>query len=149
MAATIPPPSLRTAFRNPYIVLRYDALRRLVVLIRTAAPYESLGALRETFAGMDLALAHLPRAALVLLVDSRASPVRNDAAFEEEFNRLRQAFTRGFRKVAILVQTAVGVLQINRQARIDGVAMGIFSEPGQALSYLGLDMDPARLDIRD
>jgi hypothetical protein len=148
----LPPSSrsgLREVFRNGYMVVRHDPTRKLVVLTRSAAPYASLEDLRATFAGMDAALVHVSRPRTALIVDSRKSPARNDPAFEAEFTELRKKFNADFRKISILVQTAVGVLQVGRHARMDDTPMGIFTNPGEALAYAGVHMDPGRLDLHD
>lgn len=150
--SVFPPSSrsgLREVFRNAYMVARHDATRKLVVLTRLAQPYESLEDLRATFAGMDAALVHVSRPRTALIVDSRLSPARNDPAFEAEFTDLRQKFNADFRKVAIVLQTAVGVLQVGRHARMDDKPMGVFTNPGEALAYAGVLMDPGRLDLHD
>ncbi len=138
----------REIFRNPYMILRHDVTRRLVITTRTSVSYPSIEALRESFLGMEAALGYVSRPRTMMLVDARPSPPRNDPAFEAEFGRLRKHFLRDFQKSATLVQTAVGILQVTRQVRADELPMRVFTDPGEALAYLGVTMEPERIEVR-
>ncbi len=79
---------------------------------------------------------HAERGRFALLVDLRDGPMRNDPAFEQVFrDRQRQLFG-GFRRVALLVRTAVGALQINRQARAMGRTAVVFHDEQAAIDHL-------------
>jgi len=147
---TLAPPSRigpRDVFRNRYIVLRHDTNRKLVIVTRTSEPYAGTEALADTFVQMDQSIAYLSRPRTMLLIDSRRAPPRNDPAFEVEFARLRKHFLRDFQKIATIVQTAVGILQVSRQGRVDDTAIGVFTDPSEALSYLGLFTDPGFIEV--
>jgi hypothetical protein len=139
----------REIHRSAYFVMRYDQARRLIVLTRTAEPYPSLEVLRETFAHMDGAVAHIWKQKTCLLIDSRRSPARNDPAFEAEFRRLRQQFLRDLQKVATVVTTAVGVLQVARHMRVDEMPVGVFTDVAEALAYLGVSMPPEFVELAE
>lgn len=139
----------REIHRNPYLVMRYDQARRLIVLTRTTVSYPSLEILRETFAHMDAAIAHIWRQKTYLLIDSRKSPARNDPAFEAEFGRLRKLFLRDMQKVATVVTTAVGVLQVARHMRVDEMPVGVFTDVAEALTYLGVSMPAEFIDMHE
>lgn len=49
-----------------------------------------------------------------LLFDARRSPVRNDPEFETAFIPLSRAVFSGFQRVAILVQSTTGAMQLKR-----------------------------------
>jgi hypothetical protein len=123
--------------------MRYDPTRRLIVLTRLAEPYPNLDVLRETFAHMEAAAAHIWRQKTYLLIDSRRSPARNDKAFEVEFARIRKHFLRDLQKVVTVVQSAVGVLQVARHMRVDELPVGVFTDVAEALAYIGVSM-PAK-----
>lgn len=139
----------REIYRSPYIVMRYDAARRIIVLTRLAEPYPSLEVLRETFAHMEAAVAHIWRQKTYLLIDSRRSPARNDKAFEEEFARIRKHFLRDLQKVATVVQTAVGVLQVARHMRVDDLPVGVFTDVSEALAYIGVSMPAEFVELAE
>jgi hypothetical protein len=137
----------REIYHSPYIVLRYDQARRILVLTRLAEHYPSIDVLRETFAQMETAIAHIWRQKTYLLIDARRSPARNDTVFEAEFARLRKYFLRDMQKVATVVQTAVGVLQVARHMRVDELPPGVFTDVAEALTYLGVSMPPQFVEV--
>jgi len=139
----------RAVFKNEYLVLRHDPGRRILILTRTFVPYPNIDAMRETFLQADASIGYLSRPRTVLLIDSRHAPARNDPHFEAEFARLRKHLLRDFQKIATLVKTAVGMLQASRQLRGDEMPMGVFNDPAEALSYLGVTLDPARIEALD
>lgn len=139
----------REIYRGPYIILRYDQARRLLVLTRTTEPYQSIEAMRETFAQMEAATAQIWRQKTCLLIDSRQSPARNDSTFEAEFARLRKHLLRDLQKVATVVQTAVGVLQVARHMRVDELPAGVFTDVAEALTYLGVSMPAEFVELAE
>ncbi|MDI1445737.1 hypothetical protein [Polyangium sp. 6x1] len=138
----------REVYRSPYMVLRHDVTRRLVIATRTSVPYPSIDTLRETFVEMETAIGYVSRPRTMMLIDARPAPPRNDPDFEAEFGRLRKYFLRDFQKIATLVQTAVGILQVTRQVRTDERPVGVFTDPSEALAYLGVTMEPERVEVR-
>ena len=49
-----------------------------------------------------------------LIVDMRRAPARNDPGFEDAMKPLRAEVQRRFARVAVLLSSAVGVLQVER-----------------------------------
>lgn len=76
-----------------------------------------------------------------LLVDLRRAPMNHDPAFEEPAERARALLQRGFSRVAVLVQTAIGALQVRRHVREDGRDIGVFSREQDALDDLAIRLD--------
>jgi hypothetical protein len=136
----------REIFRNSYMMAWHDLGRRLLILGRAPVHYPNIDALRETFHDMEEALAHLPRHRTALLIESRRAPARNDPEFEAEFGRLRKHFLRDWQKVATIVQTAVGVLQVSRHMRVDELPVSVFTNAAEALAYLGVSMPAEFVD---
>jgi cytochrome b involved in lipid metabolism len=90
--------------------------RRLSILQRTPAAWESLAALRaenETILG----LLRDDQRAGGLLVDMRQAPIRNDPAFEDAMAELRLGLTSHFERTSILLESALGELQVTRLER--------------------------------
>ena len=139
----------REIHRDPYMVLRYDQSRRLLVLTRLSEHYPSIEVLRETFGHMETNTAHIWRQKTILLIDARRSPARNDAVFEAEFDRLRKHFLRDWQKIGSIVQTAIGVLQVARHMRKDELPVGVFTDVSEALAYLGVSMPPEFVELHD
>ncbi len=118
--------------------VRYDKMHDVVLVTRFPLHYDSVVELNDTFAKMELAIQGVVKQRSVLFIDSRLAPLRNDPVFEAAFEENRKRFIRGFKKVAALVKTAVGKLQIQRHSKIDGIPIGAFSEAAEALAYLDL-----------
>jgi hypothetical protein len=78
----------------------------------------------------------LGRHRYALLVDMRLSPMRNDPAYEQALAQARSRLLHGFRRVAVVVRTAAGLLQAKRHRRDDASDVEIFHEEAAALEYL-------------
>lgn len=122
----------------------------LIRAARTSVPFgtgEKTKALVETLthqfrAGLPLR----ERKGLMLLIDTRLAPL---APLDEQQNPilpLLSEMTSGFPRVAVLVQTAVGLLQANRRAREQSFfghpSLSVFNDEAAALSFLRGE-DPA------
>lgn len=59
-------------------------------------------------------------AELGVVVDMRSAPARNDPEFENAMRRFRAAVDRSYARVAVLIESPVGVLQVNRLSRDEG-----------------------------
>jgi hypothetical protein len=126
---------MREIHRNAYYVLELDAPRRTVWLKRTRAPFEDLEIAAHSHEELRRALTDVP--ADKLLLDLREGPAgRNDAAFENAIQGTRQEMARRFRRVAVLVRTAAGRLQMQRLEREGRVSIPVFLDEATALDFL-------------
>jgi hypothetical protein len=132
-------------FSSPQITLTTEAESRLVRYVRTNVPYPSLHDYERLHERAGAALDQLGRKNHVLLVDMREAVLNNDPAFERAASRCRQLLVHDFRRLAVLVKTAVGALQVGRHIREDSLDSPIFSDETAAVSYLlgvsGFDSD--------
>ena len=71
-----------------------------------------------------------------LLVDLRDAPLRTDHDFELVVRYFREEVMRGFARVAVLLRTQVGRLQIARHSSEDGVAYPQYLDEREAWRYL-------------
>jgi hypothetical protein len=113
-----------------------DEQRGLIHSSRTNTPFASMEEVEDAFAELGKVLDGLGRSRYVLLADIRAAPGRNDPQFEAVLQRVRPRWVAGFRKVGVLVQSAVGKLQINRYARQDGIPRLVTDDEEELLQYL-------------
>jgi hypothetical protein len=127
--------------RNLYHRVSYLELYRLGVITRCPQQYRGIEDLRWSFERLHHAFEHIQRSRCALLIDSRQAPARNDPEFEKTLAPLRQELLRDFARTAILVQTAVGALQVSRHAKVDALPTGVCSSLGEALTHLGLPRD--------
>ena len=111
------------------------------MITRSQQQYRSSEDLRWSFERMHRAFEHIPKSRCALLIDSRQAPARNDPEFERAMAPLRQDLLRGFPRTAILVQTAVGALQVTRHAKNDALSTGVCTSLVEALLHLGLPKD--------
>jgi hypothetical protein len=103
---------------------------------RTEVPYRAPGELLEVHRHVATIFDRVGRDKHTLLVDMRRAVLNNDPAFEEAAARGRAILTRDFGRIAVLVQTAVGALQVGRHMREDRLPGEVFTDEAQAIEYL-------------
>jgi hypothetical protein len=124
---------------TPYCTIHWDERRALAQFVRTERPYATIADIDED--GMAIQRV-LERAGKVrLLVDLQQAMPRNDPGFEVAIANFRRRVLGGRQRVAILVRTAVGALQVKRHMREDGFQVEVFTSEEEALAYL--DMRPS------
>jgi cytochrome b involved in lipid metabolism len=88
----------------------------LAILRRTPVAWASLAQLSEENESILGSLAEHQRSQ-GLLVDMREAPIRNDADFENAMGKLRQGLANHFKRMAILLESNLGELQVTRIER--------------------------------
>lgn len=125
----------RHLHENDYFCVLAEDDARLVRLVRSVTPFPSIDAIEQTFAAVDRAIASIPPD-WALLIDSRDGPMRNDPVFEDILARARGGIIGRFARVAVLVRSAIGKLQVVRYAREDRKPPGVFDDEAGALAFL-------------
>lgn len=150
--STAAPPSLtelrwRLLYEDAWLLLRMDDAGRLVHYARRRAHFEALEQVEAGHLAVLAALQHVPRAHVGLLVDLRdtpdpltptpsgRSPLRKDV-MEAAMARYRPKLLRDFGRLAFLLRTAVGKLQLDRHLRADGFTAHITSDEREAVAHL-------------
>lgn len=110
--------------------------RARVCLQRTTLSYASLDVLNVACAEMCAWVDQFDRARMSLRCDLRLAPGRNDPAFEQAMTPFRVRMQHSFLRVAILVATPVGRLQVQRHAVNDSIPLRIFHSEVEADAYL-------------
>ncbi|WP_331115353.1 hypothetical protein [Archangium sp.] len=128
--------SSKQIFQDEYFTAFVDERLRIVRTVRGDKPFGTLEDLDGIFARLGDALDTLDRSRYGHLADIRAAPGRNDPQFEAAMDRLRPRWIGGFRKIGVLVRSTVGLLQIQRHARRDGVNRLISQDEAELLKYL-------------
>jgi hypothetical protein len=128
---------MKTLLADPLLTVTVEEARGLVRYQRTREPMPTLDAMRALHERMFDALRTLPLKRFKLLVDVREAPPRNDPAFEREVTRILDVTISKFAGHAVLVKSAVGMLQVQRLER-ERKASGraVFADEGDALRYL-------------
>ena len=104
-------------------------------LVRNALPYPTAEAMGDD---LESTMAAAARAGVrLLLIDLRGGPQsRNDSAWEDASRRGRLLVENAFERVAILVRTVAGQLQLQRLGRQDGATLQVHREMAEALGWL-------------
>jgi hypothetical protein len=124
-------------FQSPNVVIARVPGTSIIRFKRMEETPRTAAELRAQFKRMIDALDTLDRGDYDLFMDMRDAPVRHDVPeFEQILDEYRPKLMSGFAKVAVLVKTSVGKLQVTRMAREDGVDVRIFNDEAEALAYL-------------
>lgn len=107
--------------QDPYVTIFLEDNDRLVHLVRSSLQFPSIAALQHCYREVIRVYDRLGRAGRNLLVDTRAPTGRNDPEYERAMFALLPAMDRGFGRIGVLVQTAVGKLQFRRWKGLDGI----------------------------
>jgi hypothetical protein len=121
---------------NRYCTVSLDSARGILRFTRTEQPYASLVDVADVHERVGRIFDRAGRDRNTLLVDMRRAPLNSDPAFEKAAGRGRKVLVRGFGRVAVLVQTAVGALQVKRHLREDGIPGDVFTDEGTAVQFL-------------
>lgn len=110
---------LRVLMASEHWVLEEDEAHRVAVLRRTPVAFTSV---QEIVESNEHVIDHLRpyHASYGVIVDMRQAPQRNDPTFENAMSRLRNRVGDVFARVAVLLDTTVGVLQVDRLGRAEG-----------------------------
>jgi hypothetical protein len=131
---------------NHAFSIHVDRATKLVRFVRTAAPFASMQELEQLYAAAFRVFDQLGRERHALLIDMREAVMNTDPAFEKATARVRPHMVRGFTRVAVLVKTAIGSLQVNRHIREDGMQrVAVHQDEASALAFLvDPDLEPQR-----
>jgi hypothetical protein len=113
-----------------------DDEARVVTRERTGERFESLDAVEAEYEAIVRALDLVPRESFGVIVDLRRAPPRNDEAYEEIARRYNARLYGRFRRVAVLVQTAAGKLQLHRFLDATRPDARIFDDESEARAFL-------------
>jgi hypothetical protein len=128
---------LRELLRTPHTRIVSDDDARFVRRERTGERFASLEAVEAEYEAIARALDLVPREAYAVLVDLRAAPPRNDEAYEAIAQRYNTRLYGRFRKVAVLVQTQAGRLQLRRFLDVNRSDAAVFTDEREARVFLG------------
>ncbi len=127
-------PSPTTLHADDFNVISFDASTGVLRFARTATHYPNKPAVIAAIAMLDAPSARV--GARRLLLDSRLAPLRTDPEFEEASRTHFQPLLDRFDRVAVLVATATGKLQIRRIQREDRISLQMFDDEAKALAFL-------------
>jgi hypothetical protein len=131
----------------------------IIVLTRTNKRFQDKDEVELERKRLKRELDALGRAGKRLLIDSRAAPLSTDQQVGAAFGELRREIQRGFERIAVILETKVGVLQANRLASTDLASCGnttaqlcLFETEEDAFQFLresaAAAASPRRVSIR-
>jgi hypothetical protein len=130
-----------------------------IVLTRTGRRFQDSNEVELERKRLRRELDALGRAGKRLLIDSRAAPLSTDQQVGVAFGELRREIQRGFERIAVILETKIGVLQANRLAATDLAIrrnttsqICVFQTEKEALEFLresaATAASPSRVSIR-
>lgn len=128
---------MRELYRSAYFLVELDEVNNVLCRRRTEAGYDSLAQIDVAYEALFAAVELFHRPEYSLLSDLRLAPPRNDAAFEQAVGRYHTRFYAGFYRIAHIVKTEAGRLQIARLAHPDTAKrMRVFTNEADAFDFL-------------
>jgi len=124
--------------RTPYWSLERDVGHRFFRLRRSALHLEFVDIDKDSEA-LARAFRNVDTAHLSLLIDLRDSPIRNDATFEETVRPYQERIIKAFGRVAVLIRTPVGRLQVERILAPISATARVFADETAAVAFLSGD----------
>ena len=103
-------------------------------LVRTEVPYPTVDALENEYRALVAAKRPMENGSRGLLVDLRRARGRNDPEFEAAIGRWRRRSLVGFQPLIVLVQSALGVMHVERHMRTDGLEAQVTTNESTARS---------------
>lgn len=126
----------RILYADEFVVLSVIEEGRGVSFTRTGETLISAVDARGTLSGVLRALAGIDTSKMGLVVDVRSVSGRNDDAFEQGVMPAFRALTGRFARVAVLVTSRAGALQVGRLAKDQGGGIDTaFTDEDQARRY--------------
>jgi hypothetical protein len=122
--------------RYPYWRIEHELAKNVVRLTRTDVAFRSIEELVASVHEVALALDNMGRSNMALLVDLRQGPMRTDAAFELAMNEQRPRLLAQIPRIAVVVSTPLGAMQLSRHQRQGSLEWATFNEEAPALAHL-------------
>jgi hypothetical protein len=125
---------------NDYWRVHWDGLQDVMVLERTPLPFPDLDAIGPAQDHVSRIIgSHVKAGRARVLLDFRQGPVgRNDPKFEQASEGARHSLSQLFTKVAVLVRTQAGKLQVSRLQKSEPnvSSRAVFTEEADAWRWL-------------
>jgi hypothetical protein len=114
----------------------YFSSDRVLRLTRSSAAFPSTEAALASFRALGAVVDAVIADAKGLLMDVRSSPLRSDPAFEASSKAHLDVHIVRFARVAVLVATATGKLQVNRIKRERDMDLEVFDDERAARAFV-------------
>jgi len=128
--------STRALLLDTHWVIEGGVREQLLIVRRTANAYASVAEVRSAFDAVKRVIDPLERPTMSVLVDMRLAPPRDDPEFERAAGEQPKYLSRDFKRSAVLIRTAIGLLHVQRHMQALGLPMKVFNDEQQAFDYL-------------
>lgn len=135
----VPPVGQPLATNDRHLQVVVDVARRLVRVSRTAQPLTSAEDVATMVRHAQRCLRPIERSQYSVLIDMRRALLADEHRYSEASVALRRELVGGFRRTAFLVETQMGVLQVQRFAREEKLSTRVCLDEGDAIEYLTED----------
>jgi hypothetical protein len=125
-----------TLLSNAHWIIEDGVPEQFVVVRRTPKKYAALTEVYTSFEAVRRVVDQLDRCSTSVLVDMRLAPLRDEPEFERALSEQPKYLSRDFKRSAVLIGTAIGLLQVQRHMRRLGLPMRVFNNELQALDYV-------------
>jgi hypothetical protein len=134
-----------TIFQDPYLIVQLQAAQGYVRLNRTAAPFPSISEIEESFLKVERAVKTKAASARGLLYDTRLGPLSTDPLLLQAIVMASQRVAARFERNALLVQSALGSLQVDRLQRLhEAQRLIAFHDEAEAVAWVTTAAPKAR-----
>lgn len=115
----------------------------VVRIVRSPVPHPTPQVLEDRYMQVTRAMDRYGRLRRGLLLDMRHAVGRNEPEYDEPLRRSRQRNDAGFARIAVLLRSQAGMLQLMRLSDEDGTVRLITMNEGAAVDYLRYGTVPA------
>ena len=140
MRPSTPPGSVSNAgivlYADEYVTLIADRDGVVVRMVRSPMAHPSPKVMEDSFLQVARALDIRGRQGCCLLVDMRRAIGHNEPEYEAAFRRSRDRIDAGLLRIAVLLRTATGMLQLMRLSEEDGTVRLVTMDEQVAIAYL-------------
>lgn len=123
-------------YRDEYIAVFADLSGKLVRLQRSNLPHPTPADFERSFRQAAVAVDRIGRTDRVMLIDVREALGRNEPEFDAAMRRIRPIVEAKMLRVAVLLRSSAGLLQMKRINQEDGVWRMLTMNEQEALDFL-------------
>ncbi|HRI68787.1 MAG TPA: hypothetical protein PK156_31375 [Polyangium sp.] len=137
----------RPVLMNTHWVVEIDAREEIMIVRRTANAYANVGEVRAAFEEVRRIVDGLDRPNFSVFIDMRLAPPRDDPEFERAAIDQPKTLSHGFKRSAVVMRTAIGILHVQRNLSRLGVPIKVFNDEQPAIEYLRGRSEPQSVNV--
>jgi hypothetical protein len=123
-------------FANAYVRVEMELGLHVVRVTRSEMQFSTDAEIERTFAETSSVLDRIGRNRWALLIDLRRVRGNPEPRLDAAIRRATAPLIAGFPRVAVIVTSAAGALQMKRHLRDEGPSREVFQDEAAALAFL-------------